>query len=103
MTASMGRIVNRTREHLGTTVIMIIQTRRRLINAAKALRERGEAPPGVDNASVYSARSASAVLPADVDWKAALADWHHARTIELPADRVAIDRGYPERNKLTHP
>jgi phenylpropionate dioxygenase-like ring-hydroxylating dioxygenase large terminal subunit len=101
MTASMGRIVNRTREHLGTTDTMIIQTRRRLINAAKALRERGETPPGVDDANVYSARSASAVLPADVDWKVALADWHHARTIELPAERVAIDRGYPERNTLT--
>ena len=69
MTESMGAIVNRTREHLGTTDAMIIQVRRRLINAAKALREKGITPPGVDEPSIYRVRSASLVLPRDVRWQ----------------------------------
>src|SRR5437870_304340 len=36
---SMGPIVDRTHEHLGTTDTMIIQVRRRLIEAARALRD----------------------------------------------------------------
>jgi phthalate 4,5-dioxygenase oxygenase subunit len=100
MTASMGKIMDRTREHLGTTDTMIIQTRRRLINAARALRDQGTVPPGVEDANVYSARSASAVLPANVDWKVALADWHAARTNDLPSQRVELDRGYAERQAI---
>jgi len=39
---------NRSREHLGTTDAMIIRTRRLLMSAAKAYRDRGELPEGVD-------------------------------------------------------
>jgi phenylpropionate dioxygenase-like ring-hydroxylating dioxygenase large terminal subunit len=100
MTGSMGPIMDRSREHLGTTDTMIIQTRRRLLKAARALREHGVTPPCVDDASAYAARSCSAILPPDVDWKVALADWHAARTTELPSARVASDRGYAERQAL---
>ena len=39
---TMGKVLYRTREHLGTTDLGIIGTRKKLINAAKALQEKGE-------------------------------------------------------------
>ena len=68
VTESMGPIYTRHREHLGTTDTMIIRTRRRLLNAAKAYRETGEASLGVDNPDVYHQRSGDLVLPRSVDW-----------------------------------
>jgi hypothetical protein len=47
---------------------MIIRTRRRVINAAKALREHGEVPPGVLNPEVYRTRSGSVILPRSQNW-----------------------------------
>ena len=44
ITESMGPIYNRSQEHLGTSDIMIIRTRLRLIRAAQALRDKGEIP-----------------------------------------------------------
>jgi hypothetical protein len=64
----MGTIYNRTREHLGTTDQLIIRTRRRIASAAKALRESGVVPPGVDHPEVYRQRSGDLVLPRSVDW-----------------------------------
>jgi hypothetical protein len=66
---SMGPIVDRTREHLGTADTMIIQVRRRLIDAAKALREHGTVPPGVDDPEMYRVRSATAVVPKGESWQ----------------------------------
>ena len=68
MTESMGPIYVRSHEHLGTTDAMIIRTRRRLINAAKALRDRGELPPGAANPEVYRTRSGSVILPRSQNW-----------------------------------
>jgi hypothetical protein len=66
--ANDNGIVNRTREHLGTTDSMIIRVRRRLLDAAKALNERNVPPPGVENPWSYRLRSGWAVLPENVDW-----------------------------------
>jgi phenylpropionate dioxygenase-like ring-hydroxylating dioxygenase large terminal subunit len=68
VTWSMGSIYDRTHEHLGTTDQLIIRTRRRVINAAKAFRDEGIAPPGVDNPEYYRLRSGGVVLPRSVDW-----------------------------------
>jgi phenylpropionate dioxygenase-like ring-hydroxylating dioxygenase large terminal subunit len=68
VTGSMGSIYDRTREHLGTTDQLIIRTRRKLIACAKALRDRGEVPPGVDNPEVYRFRSGGVILPRSLDW-----------------------------------
>jgi hypothetical protein len=68
VTESMGTIYNRTREHLGTSDSMIIRARRRWIAAAKALAERGELPPNVDNPRAYRQRSGECILPRSVDW-----------------------------------
>ena len=80
----MGPIYNRTQEHLGTSDGMVIQVRRRAIEAAKALAEHGVTPPCVDNPEAYRVRSAAATLPKGVPWTEALDDWLHARTIEIP-------------------
>ena len=47
---SMGMIADRTREHLVATDKGIVMTRRRLLDAARALAE-GEPPPGLDPAT----------------------------------------------------
>ena len=63
----MGPIYDRTQEHLGTTDAMIIRTRRKLLNAAKALRDQGVTPPGVENPSLYQLQSGGAILPKGVN------------------------------------
>ena len=68
VTESMGTIYTRDREHLGTSDAMVIRTRRRLLNAAKALAHDGTQPPGVDDPSVYRTRSGGVILPRSADW-----------------------------------
>ncbi len=68
VTESMGPIYKRYNEHLGTTDAMIIRTRRKLIASAKALRDNGVTPPGVDSPEVYRQRSGECILPRDVFW-----------------------------------
>jgi phthalate 4,5-dioxygenase len=92
MTNSMGTIADRTIEHLGTTDAMIIQVRRKLIGAATLLRDQGVTPSCVDNPEFYRARSCSALLPPDVTWNEALADWHAARTNVPPTLRLTLQR-----------
>ena len=45
--------LDRRIEHLGTADAMIIRVRRRLLEAARALRDHGTVPPGVDDPNVY--------------------------------------------------
>jgi phenylpropionate dioxygenase-like ring-hydroxylating dioxygenase large terminal subunit len=68
VTESMGPVYIRSHEHLGTTDAMIIRTRRRVLNAAKALRDDGAVPPGVLNPEVYRTRSGSVILPRSQNW-----------------------------------
>ena len=68
VTESMGDIYDRTQEHLAGSDAMVIRTRKRLIDAAKAFRDKGDVPPGVDNPDVYQVRSGGVVLPNGVDW-----------------------------------
>lgn len=79
VTESMGPIYDRTQEHLATSDLMVIRTRKRLIDAAKALRDKGQAPPGVDAPHVYAARSGGVILPRDADWLDATKDLRKAR------------------------
>jgi phthalate 4,5-dioxygenase len=57
---SMGPIVDRTREHLGTSDIHLVRLRRYMLRALKSL-EAGEALPGMDPAA-YRKRTANFVL-----------------------------------------
>jgi phthalate 4,5-dioxygenase len=68
VTESMGAIYDRTQERLGTSDLMVIRTRKRLIDAARALRDSGKIPPGVDDPGVYRARSGGVLLPRGADW-----------------------------------
>src|SRR5437899_2992405 len=68
MTETMGPIYDRTNEHLGTTDAMVIYVRRRLIDAARALREQGVVPANVDDAAMCRVRPASALLPEGDSW-----------------------------------
>jgi len=65
VTESMGPIVDRTREHLGTTDLAIIAARRRLIQAARDLQQ-GIEPYAASHPEVYHVRPTSAILPRDV-------------------------------------
>ncbi|HET7340879.1 MAG TPA: Rieske 2Fe-2S domain-containing protein [Methylomirabilota bacterium] len=64
---SQGAIVDRGQERLGSSDSAIIHVRRRLMTAARALRERGAPPPGLDP-KAYCVRSASALLAPGADW-----------------------------------
>ena len=90
VTESMGAVNNRTREHLGTSDAMIIQVRRRLIQAANALRDQGVVPPGVDNPEWYRVRSGSATIPSGAPWLEEMGGWLNARTSDIPEVRLAV-------------
>jgi phenylpropionate dioxygenase-like ring-hydroxylating dioxygenase large terminal subunit len=81
---SMGPIMDRTKEHLGTADATIIRVRRRLLEAVKALRDHGTTPPGAREPSLYTVRSCLTVLPPEANWLEALEDWHNARTLQHP-------------------
>src|SRR6266542_1852369 len=68
---SMGRIIDRTREHLGPADKAIIQARRLLLQAIRTV-EAGGTPPGVEP-TYYTLRPAEAVVSGDTDWRTLLA------------------------------
>jgi phthalate 4,5-dioxygenase oxygenase subunit len=67
ITESQQPILDRTRERLGTSDSGIIRIRKRLLDAAVALRDRGTPPPGLEPES-FLIRGASVILPKDVPW-----------------------------------
>jgi len=68
---SMGRIVDRSQEHLGPADKAIIQARKLLRQAVKTV-EAGGAPDGTGT-SYYPLRAHEAVVPASADWRAEMA------------------------------
>jgi phthalate 4,5-dioxygenase oxygenase subunit len=64
---SMGPIVDRTQEHLGSSDRAVFALRILLIQSARAL-ERGIDPPGLA-ASYYDVRPWGGILSADASWK----------------------------------
>jgi phthalate 4,5-dioxygenase len=92
ITESMGPLVNRAEEHLGSADVMVIRTRQRILRAALALRDAGLTPPGVDDPAVYRGRSGGALLPRGVDWLEATAERRKA-FVEHPELRSEADSG----------
>jgi hypothetical protein len=88
VTESMGPIYDRSQEHLGTSDAMVIRTRRRVINAARALRDNATVPPGVDDPTVYRHRSGGVILPRDADWREATKGLRRAFA-EAPSEKIA--------------
>ena len=79
VTESMGPIMNRTAEHLGSTDAAIIRARRRLLDAARQLRDTGAVPVSVDDAGLFRVRSASGLLPKGASWLEGTRDWLEAQ------------------------
>jgi hypothetical protein len=71
---SMGAICDRTDEHLGTSDAAIIAVRKRLLTAAKELRDDGIVPAEIVNPHWYQVRSAAVIVPANEAWFNATAD-----------------------------
>ncbi len=70
ITESMGPIVDHELEHLAPSDQMITRTRRRLLMAARALRDQGVAPPGAEDPGVYrGARSGYFVSGDKSEWR----------------------------------
>lgn len=90
ITESMGPIVDRSTERLGSSDAMIIRTRRRLLEAARALRASDTPPPGVDDPSVYAVRSGGVELPRTANWVEATAALRQARTEHPELTRDAM-------------
>jgi phthalate 4,5-dioxygenase oxygenase subunit len=81
---SMGKIMPRYREHLGTADASIIRARRVLIAAAKALQESGTPPPASQEPEMYRVRQCETILAPAQDWQTELDAWHHMRTDAYP-------------------
>ena len=67
---SMGRVVDRSKEHLGPADRAIIVARRLLLQAVKTVGEGGD-PPGTGT-SCHQARAIERILPQGVAWRDAL-------------------------------
>jgi phenylpropionate dioxygenase-like ring-hydroxylating dioxygenase large terminal subunit len=81
---SMGPVVDRTKENLGSTDIGIIMARQRLMRSVKALAEKGVLPPGAEPAH-QKVRAASVVLPRDQAFKEGAREMLLARPDVAPA------------------
>jgi hypothetical protein len=68
ITELMGPVLDRSREHLGTSDVMVIRIRRRMAAAAIALVDDKVPAPGVDTPDVFRVRSGGVILPEDADW-----------------------------------
>ncbi len=64
---SMGRIVDRSREHLGPADKAIIQARKKLRDAVRAV-DAGHTPEGLGT-TYYDLRAGEGILPRDADWR----------------------------------
>ena len=70
ITESMGPVTDHAWEHLAPSDQMITRTRRRLLMAARALRDKGVLPPGVEDAQVFrGARSGYLVSDDNSPWQ----------------------------------
>jgi phenylpropionate dioxygenase-like ring-hydroxylating dioxygenase large terminal subunit len=67
----MGPIVDRSKEHLGTSDKAIIQMRALLLEATREV-ERGERPKGADPNTHRGVRPYDGIVPHEVDWRTAL-------------------------------
>jgi phthalate 4,5-dioxygenase oxygenase subunit len=69
----MGPIVDRTREHLGTTDRAIITCRQLLLEAGRSV-EQGDPPRGSTSSSAERVRPVDLIIPAGAHWQTVLED-----------------------------
>lgn len=92
MQESMGAIVDRELENLGSADAGIIAARKRLLAEARALAESEIAPSGLDARS-HRVRSTTAVLPKETSWVDATHDARQAADHLYGDDHVVADGG----------
>lgn len=67
---TQGRILDRTKEHLGTSDVAVVAWRRQMIRSARAFAEKGELPSVLTNPIPWNRIHASTVIfPNDRTWK----------------------------------
>jgi hypothetical protein len=93
MTRSMGPIADRSNERLVAGDLMIVRTRLRFLQAARALRDHGTPPPAAEHPEVCRVRATNLVLPDGVDWVKASEDWCLARTSEYSEAQLIFNEG----------
>ncbi len=71
---AMGAIVDRSREHLGTSDTAIIAARRLLLREARELQREGHGPAAVSRPEAFRVRSASLLLRRDVSYEETVKD-----------------------------
>ncbi len=67
----MGAIMDRTKEHLGTTDTAIIAFRRMILKAARDL-QKGKEPYAASHPEIFRVKSGAAVVSKDLDWEEAV-------------------------------
>jgi hypothetical protein len=65
---SQGRIMDRTREHLGSSDLFVTRTRRFLMKAARTHQAAGEAPCAPGKTSLRDIRAMAVDIGPDDDW-----------------------------------
>jgi phthalate 4,5-dioxygenase len=86
----MGPVTDHGFEHLAPSDQMITRTRRRLLVAARALRDKGVLPPGVEDADVFrGARSGYFVSNDTSPWQGIYAKQLAASVRPPPTARAA--------------
>jgi phenylpropionate dioxygenase-like ring-hydroxylating dioxygenase large terminal subunit len=70
---TQGRILDRTKEHLGASDAAVVAWRRQIIRAARALAERGESPDALSGRFDWSEiRAVTTVCPEEQTWREAV-------------------------------
>jgi phthalate 4,5-dioxygenase len=89
VTESMGPITDHCFEHLAPSDKMITRTRRRLLMAARTLRENGTLPPGAQSVDVFrDARSGYFITDDQRPWQDIYAN-ELAKSVRAPGARCA--------------
>jgi phthalate 4,5-dioxygenase len=90
VTESMGAITDHAFEHLAPSDQMVARTRRRLLQAARALRDKGTLPPGIENPEVfYGSRGGFFFTQPRADWRELYAE--QLRVATRPAEQQAAE------------
>jgi phenylpropionate dioxygenase-like ring-hydroxylating dioxygenase large terminal subunit len=67
---TQGPILDRTKEHLGTSDAAVIAWRRQMIRSARALAANNDPPPALRESAEWThIKAATVVFPADKNWK----------------------------------
>jgi len=77
---SMGPIVPRWKEHLGSSDSAIIQWRKLMLRLVREL-QRGKEPDAPHHGEWYNVRSVSVVIDPDADWQQGAEQYRHGGTI----------------------